>query len=253
MRKLALTVVAVSLGAFGRPATADEKPGTAMEIIVIAAKPGMAVKLEEGRKKHADWHRRQNDTWAWEVWQVLTGPDSGNYVAGTFGHHWKDFDAWQEKLGKADAADFDLNVAPFVASTTTSYWNNLPEVSRPPEAGTPVPMIQITVWQVKPGSEGAFMGAIKKIHEAIVKTNWPAHYYIQELVDGGEQPTYVLVTPMKGLADLEPLEPPFPAMLEKAYGRSDADAVMKAFNDSIVSQRSHIEQHRPDLSYRPAK
>jgi len=33
-------------------------------------------------------------------------------VTGTFGHQWKDFDAWEAKYGKGDLADAAVNLSP---------------------------------------------------------------------------------------------------------------------------------------------
>ena len=27
-----------------------------------------------------DWHKAQNDPWAWEVFEVMTGPETGGYL-----------------------------------------------------------------------------------------------------------------------------------------------------------------------------
>jgi hypothetical protein len=35
-------------------------------LVVWEPKPGMAKEMEEGYKRHLEWHRRNNDRWAWE-------------------------------------------------------------------------------------------------------------------------------------------------------------------------------------------
>jgi hypothetical protein len=52
----------------------------------------MSQQYEAGRKKHMAWHKSQNDPWSWHKWEVLTGPNTGSYVVGTFGHNWKDME-----------------------------------------------------------------------------------------------------------------------------------------------------------------
>jgi len=41
-------------------------------------------------------------------------------------------------------------------------------------------------------------------------------------------------------------------MLEKAFGRTEADAIMKSLDSCIARQRSEMLRYRKDLSYIPA-
>ena len=41
-------------------------------------------------------------------------------------------------------------------------------------------------------------------------------------------------------------------MLEKAYAREDANALLRSLEKTIIRQWSEILVHRPDPSYRPA-
>lgn len=231
-------------------APAADAQGTVGRVFVNRPKPGMAAQYEAGRKKHMDWHRKQNDTWGWLVWQVETGDDTGSYVVGTFGHQWKDLDEWEKKLGDADAADGALNLAPFSGPGTNSIVNFLPDVSRRSDA--PPPMSEIMHYQIKPGAEQEFRNAMKKVHEAIGKAGLDWHYGWYELVDGGYHPSFVLAIAMQGWADLGPGDTPFPAMLAKAYGEYEAGEILKAIDGSTKSVRSEVIKFRPDLSYVPA-
>jgi hypothetical protein len=229
---------------------AADAQGTVGRVFVTSPKPGMGAQYEAGRKKHSDWHRKQNDTWAWLVWQVQTGEATGSYVVGTFGHEWKDFDDWEAKLGEADGADAQVNLAPFTAPGTNGIYNLLPDVSRP--SATPPPMSEIIHYHLKMGSEQEFRGAMKKVHEAIGKAGLDWHYGWYELVDGGEHPTFVLAISMQGWADLGPGDTPFPAMLAKAYGEYEAGEILRSIDHATKSARSEVIKFRPDLSYMPA-
>jgi hypothetical protein len=71
------------------------------------------------------------------------------------------------------------------------------------------------------------------------------------LFNGGEHPTYVFTFPHKNWADFEPPEQTLRAVLEKAYGREEAESVLKLFDKSVHCVRSEIAASRPDLSYTP--
>jgi hypothetical protein len=254
-------LVRVALGTFaalttGIPlvqAQAQDKPGTVAEIILTRVKPGMTKAYEEGRKRHSAWHKTQADKWGWLTWEVASGDELGAYVTGSFGHHWKDFDAWEAKLGQADSADAEVNLNPSTASARLSYYQVLADVSRPgPDPTKPAKMAEVVHFLLKPSKEAMFRDAIARIHEAIGKTNWPVSYIWYVLVNGGEGPHIALVLPHDSWAGMEEPEPSFPAMLTKAFGSFEAARLMGAIDDSIRAQSSEMLVYRPDLSYVPA-
>jgi len=229
-----------------------EKPATIGRVYVTEPKEGMAAQYEAGRKKHMDWHRRQNDASAWLTWEILTGERAGSYVTGTFNHHWKDFDAWA-KMEDADNADAAINLDPYTDDSSNSIVSLLPRVSRPVEgATTPAAMSQVIHIHLNPGATDDFMNCIKQFHDAIGKTKWPVNYNWYGVVNGGESPMFILSIPAKDWASMEGPEMPFAAMLEKALGKAAADALRKAYAKTIHCQKSELVRFRPDLSYIPA-
>jgi hypothetical protein len=250
MRTALLITAALALPAAA--SLAADQPGTVGRVFVTVPRPGMAAQYEAGRKKHMDWHRKQNDTWTWLTWEVQTGQNAGSYVSGSFGHQWKDLDEWEKKLGEGDTADGNINMTPFSGGGTNGIYSFLPDVSR--QGDTPSPMSQVIHYQLNMGAEREFRSAMKKVHEAIGKAGLDWHYGWYELVDGGEHPTFVLVLALRGWADLgpNPAEPTFPAMLAKAYGEYEAEELLKSIDRSAKSARSEVLKYRPDLSYMPA-
>ncbi len=234
-------------------AAAAQMPSEAIARIgIFRPKPGMTRQFEQGRKTHNEWHRKQNDQWTWNTWEVVIGENTGQYITGTFGHKWEDFDTWASKFEQADTADAATNLEPYTAYSVPLLSNYRADVSRPPAGDTPTALAQVIHFRVKQDGEMEFNQAIRKTHEAIQKTNWPAHYLWYELVSGGEQPHFVLVLPHNSWADFKELEPSFDKMLENGLGKEEAQAVLKSFGTTIESQRSEVLRYRPDLSYRPA-
>ncbi len=252
MRKMVIILATALLLVPALAALAQEMPGNVARVIVMQPKPGMTQQFEEGRKRHMDWHRKQNDTWAWETWQVETGDASGSYLSVASGHAWKDFDDWEAKLGKADTEDATKNISPNVAAELSSLWVYLPNISRPAESKAPPKMMSVIHFLVKPEAESGWRNAVRKIHEAIGKTDWPTHYMWYALVNGGETPHYVLLLPRNSYAEMAPPEVSFEAMLEKAMGREDAQALQRTISNSIRREWSELITYRADLSYRPA-
>jgi hypothetical protein len=112
-------------------------------------------------------------------------------------------------------------------------------------------MLEVNHFMLKPGTESDFNDAIRKINDAIVKTDWPVHYSWYALQDGGEGPHYVLTVELKGWADLAEPNPSFDAMLEKAVGKHDANSLTHALDSSVKREWTETIRFRPDLSYMP--
>ena len=103
----------------------EQNANNVCRIFFQTPKPGMDSQFEAARKKHNAFHGSQKDTWTWNTFAVQTGDNTGTFVTTTCGHSWKDFDDWEAKMGKADAADAGASIGPDVqggrmASTSTA-------------------------------------------------------------------------------------------------------------------------------------
>lgn len=238
--------VCVSAAAGAQPAQ-----NTVVEVHRITPKAGMRAQLEAGRVKHMAWHKQQGDTWAWHVWEVTTGPETGSYIVGSPGHQWQDLDAWAAKMAKGDAADAAVNLAPYTASSTMSYWVMLADVSRPPAPGGQPVMATFTTYHLKPGKADQFREALRTIKGALEKGNFPRHSIWYVLANGGPTGTYAVLTPRASMAEMAPTEPSLRNVVEAALGRTATDAAFDSFNDAVESGTSELLSFRLDLSYLP--
>jgi hypothetical protein len=252
MRKLE-TLLCASLAAsvLSLPALAQENPGTIARIGMFKPKPGAVAQFEQGRKKHFEFHRKANDAWAWFTWETISGEHEGTYITGTFGHHWKDFDAW-EKLEQADTADANANMGPSIETEFTAYYELIPDASRPPAGSQPSAMMQVTHFFVKPDGVEAFLGAIKDAKTALDKLDWPSHSFWYRLVSGGKGPEFVLVTARASWAEMEPATKTLSQALAEVYGPQKSVAVIQAVVGNTSHTYSELIRYRPDLSYIPA-
>jgi hypothetical protein len=248
MRKTRLFFILGFVCLLALPLLAQEKPGTVAVVFTVKPKAGMYQQFEQANKRHMEWHGQQKDTWPVDVWEIVSGEHVGQYGYASFGHHWKDFDSHAE-FDKADTADYMTNVGPYVESMVGRYYIRHPEISRPMEGEAP--LAEVVEYRLNMAGESDFLMAVRKVHEAIQKSNYPVYYNVNELFNGGEHPTYVFVFPHKNWADFEPPEETFRAMLEKAYGRDEAQSILKLWDKSVRSVRSQIIAYRPDQSYVP--
>ncbi len=252
MRRIVVSFVVVSALLLALPVVTQEEPSTVSRLYFLKPKPGTALELEEALKRHNAWHRKQNDTWAWYTWEIETGGRFGQYVVGTFEHRWEDFDA-RADFAKADRADAIANQGQYVQSVTSSVWVYLPDLSRPPEGGGPASGIGVYVHLKNRAVVGDYLNAVRKIQQAIEKTNWPRYYYRHRVVDSGEQPTFFRGALRNNWADFESPDKPFFAMLEEVYGEVEAEAIWRTLSKTIHCERREIWHYRPDLSYIPGQ
>ncbi|MDA2912717.1 hypothetical protein MYX77_01940 [Acidobacteriia bacterium AH_259_A11_L15] len=223
-------------------------------VYFVKPKMGMAPQFEEAYREHIAWHRAQGDSWTWNTWQIQTGERFGQYMVGTFGHKWSDFDNPSVSLAE-DEAHFYATAGQYVESVNSQLVVFLANLSRPPEGFPgegPWPLSVVLTFHLEGGASiPKFLNAVGKTKAAIEKTNWPSWSFWYVIVSGTEQPAYVLSLPQEDWADLAPADLSFPAMLEKAHGRQDAQSILNTFDKTIKRQYNELFVHRPDLSYVP--
>ena len=217
-------------------------------------KPGMDQQYEAGRKKHMQFHRAQKDTWTWNTFAIETGDNAGTYVTSSCGHSWKDFDDWEGRMGKADTADGATNLSPYVGGGRNGFYVYRSDMSLAPANQPPAPMTAVTIYVLHPGAAPDFIAAIKKINEALGKQpDWPKTSGWLQLANGGEGPTFVLLSSRKNWADFAPL-PKTPAdVLTETYGKEMSDQIQKTIRDCTAHLFTEAAAYRADLGYAPGK
>jgi hypothetical protein len=250
-RTLVLLLFAVLL-AFPIAASAQATAGpNVAQIFFNTAKPGSEAQYEAARKRHMNWHRNQNDKWTWYTYQVMTGPATGHYTVGTFGHNWTDFDG-REKFEAADNVDANSSMGPYEASVTSAFYVLRTDLSlKPSEA--PSPYVSVATFILHPNGVKDFTDSIKKINDGIRKVNYgPQNGRWYQLWNGGEGPEFVLVNPRNSISELKPLDKTLEQAMAEAYGADEGAAVLSTLRKAVKSTMSQFLQYRSDLSYVPA-
>ena len=233
------------------PALAADRAGDLAIINTHTPKPGATAKYEAARAKHMAWHKAQKDPWSWLTWEVVSGEASGSYYTGSFGHAWKELDA-QEKLEKADNAEYDKGIGPTLGRSFISYYLQRPDLSlTQPSADPPTAYSVLTFFLINPDGVNDFLDTVKKINEGIKKTSLPqaGPSSIYQLVNGGEGPMYILAGGRANWAAFAPQGKTLDQMMEEAYGKEQGAAILAKGRKAIRSQRTETIKFRPDLSY----
>ena len=71
--------------------------------------------------------------------------------------------------------------------------------------------------------------------------------------NGGEGPTFVLLSARKNWADFAPLPKTLADVLNDTYGKETADQIQKTIRDCTAHQFTEAAAYRADLSYVPGK
>jgi hypothetical protein len=248
MRALTLSVVVVTLIAVPSAARAQQ-PTPDQVTQVNVQHVGNVAQYEAARKQHMAWHKAQGDSWAWNVYEVTTGPETGAYVIATGGHTWAEHDTWNAKMGAGDSADAQKTMAGTIEGTTTSYWVMLPAQSRAPATPATSRYLAITYFQAKPGHGTALEAAVAKIKGALDAAKYAPHSIWYRLGSGGPGGLYAVVVPRASLSEMA--TPAVGAALRAHLGEAQGAALIKGLYDNVESSRLEMLEHRPDLSYVP--
>jgi hypothetical protein len=160
---------------------------------VNRVKPAMRMQYETARKRHWIWHQKMQDTWAYHVWQIVSGEASGTYMVCSFGHTWKQVDESDQLVG-GEEDDPAAKVEPYLDAEPESYYRYLPKLSIAPKEGfSPSAKLAVTRFLVKPDDVESFLAAQAKIKSALVKAGYSGHLRWFQLVNGGETPQFLML------------------------------------------------------------
>ncbi len=218
------------------------------QLYTFSPKQGMSVGFESALKQHVEWRMQNNDPWSWTTYQVIQGDNLGDFVVRSADHGWADFDAYDAGFGPKGSVQFLATVGPLMESETSSITALDTAHVRLPEDLAAITLIQVITYQVKPDQGQKFNEAIGKIHDAIVKKDYPVHYVFVNQVVGGAGPAVTLVVLFENWAAFEDPDQPMAALLAEVYGQEEAGKIFEEFSGSFTSVESSVLRVRPDLS-----
>lgn len=241
-----LVMMLASVSARAQTAPLD----TVTEVVRQKARLDVKADYEAARRKHMEWHKAQNDPWEWDVFDIMTGPDTGGYIIASGNHQWREMEEWNAKYAAADGADSLAAMGFAITSSERSYWTQLNSLSRLPPQGDRFPLATLTYYHTRPGSDRAVRAAIARVNAVLDAGNYPLPTIWYLLSSGGEGPTFAVLTPRAGLGDMAPM-PGLLEVLATQLGRPRAETLMASFFENVISTSSEMVKRRLDLSYIP--
>jgi len=249
LKKILILLVSLALmsGMSYAVAQDDEKNDGLARTIVITPKDGHAKALEEAITKYHYYMADKKGAWRYHWYSILTGPDTGKYIARSGDHNWADFDAehdWDDEAG----AKFMSEVRPHIADMDITITRTDDEVGIWPESMEGYQYFSVTKWHIMPGHNKAFYDGLKKIDATLKAGSWPNYYVFIDTVSGDNGNSVTLVSPRKSFADMAPKEPSFMDVMNKAMGEEETTAFMAEWAQTYKSGQNQLLKHRPDLS-----
>ena len=106
----------------------------------------------------------------------------------------------------------------------------------------------VTTVRVRPGHDQEYQEARKLIAEAVKKANPNAHSVLYTVTAGMPGGTYLIFTPRKSLAEMDP-NPAVGRAVQEALGEENAAKRRKLLADSVISTDTSIYAFSPKMSY----
>lgn len=216
---------------------AMERQSTVARVVVWEPKPGMAREMEQGYMRHLDWHRRNNDTWAWDGWSITSGDRFGYFVDGTFFRTWDELD--NPVAPAADAADNAVNVLPYADIRSASVYDELQELSSLHVSQLRLPLMTFCYLDVAPGRGPEFESMLSKTMAA------DRHALPRAVFRSAtEASRYLMMLPAEHVSDLRGQAEFLSRVLQASAHASD---------HLVQGVREETARRRPELSYAPER
>ena len=209
---------------------------------------GSGAAFESALRDHIEWRKANGETWNWTTYQVVTGPNQGDYVVRSGGHTWADFDEYDAGFGPVGGLAYNATVLPLTASASMTITASDTTRMRLPDDLDEYNLLNVVTWTLVPGREGAFNEAIDKYHAAITEVDAPMYYVFINPVAGSTGPSMTLVIFEKNWAGFAEEDPTMNEIMTEKYGEDGFAEIVEQITSSIVSEETQIARLRRDLS-----
>lgn len=156
----------------------------------------------------------------------------------------------QRALGDEAAGDWLQSASECIASQRHEVAVDRPELSYAPNGADPTaPFTLLTVVRARPGHQEACEELIRKVAEAIPKTDDTSSVVTYQTVIG-DLTQYWTVRPLSSLAEMDHILPA-PELLSQAFGPAEGGLIFRIGMDAIERVERSITIHREELSNLP--
>ena len=212
---------------------------------MLSAKPGQQKTLETAIKNHTQKFHGKDKM---RVFQIMSGPGDGMYQLVQGPYTWAALDSL--KLGDAHDLDFDTNISTKTETLTGSTYSQLrPDLSHG-SMNFSIEKSRVVILDVKRGRMDSAIAMIKKLKDAMDKTNDKRDFTVYTKMLSGTSPQIVLIYRYKdGWAEQEDGNyQSMKNMITSAYSESDWVDWLRMADANIEKQEVFLRVYRKDIS-----
>jgi hypothetical protein len=182
----------------------------------------------------------------------LTGPSEAWFIMG-YGSY-ADWEAKQNETDKNPALKKEVDaIAQKDGEHLSGTRSFLGTLRKDLSYGPPVEIgkmryMRVRTFRIKQGMGKAFEDGVKTALVAYEKSHFPASFAFYEVEAGAWSPTYVVLRPMKSLADMDAMDTANKAFLD-ALGEEGQKAMQKTFTEMVNGVENQLFAFSPKLSY----
>ena len=147
-----------------------------------------------------------------------------------------------ERLDAADA-EFRTNQRGIIATHRPNLSYDVASINMPQ-----MRYFQINTVRVRPGHEEEWMEARRILVNALKKANIPAPSIVYGITSGMPNGTFLVFTPRKSLAEMDP-NPDRTRAVQEAMGEDNTKKRRKLISDSVISTETSLYAFSPRMSY----
>jgi hypothetical protein len=258
MKKLGGCVLGMCLmAAFAVTAAAQEVMDTPPKVLVVTrefVKPGKnGPEHEKTESMFVDAMRKAKWPTHYLGLESLSGKNRALFLTGydSFAAWEKDFADQQKNPVLAGALQHAYTAdSALLESLEQSVWVYRPDQSfNPTKDVWSMRAMEFEVFHLKPGHEGDWNEAVKLVKDAYAKGVPDAHWDMFQLMYGGS-PSYVVITPMKGAAEVDKNLMSDKQFME-AMGPEGMKKLSELSREAIESIETNLFMFNPHMSYVP--
>ncbi len=226
----------------------DDESDRVAELVLITPVAGHEKALIEAITEYHHWIADKEGHFEYSWFEILTGPDTGKYVARSGNHNWSDFDTendWEEESGEM----FLANVAPHIDSFQRSVNVSMDDFGHWPEGLEAYTHFSVENWHVKGGQYGNFRKGLKKITDTLKAANYGSYFAFSSVESGGHGNQIILVSPKKGWSGMQGPDPSFlDIMTESLGGEEGFNNFMTEWGATFKVGQNMMVKIMPDAS-----
>jgi hypothetical protein len=248
-RVLAVAALAAALGILPASSQAQDAGGNIAQTVIVDPLPGHGLAFEEGMKAHQENMIRAGDESVWVTFEIVAGERSGQFMVGSFGHDWADFDqAPPVDPARAQESMAD-NIMPHVGDFRVQWMERLVDLGGWTPDSPQAPMYEVVSFQVRTGMDSAFENFLKKMKHALEEAGTMPAYSVFVPVLGGNGGQWAISVPHQTMAEFGgPSRDWMEQLLVQVYGHADMQVIIDGLNAAVESTTSELFVLRPDLS-----